>query len=87
MNNKILIKVIIPQLDSIYDVFIPPNELVWKITKMITKVAFDLSEMKIDLRETNYILYNKNNGRTYNNNETIIDTDIRNGTELVLLPI
>lgn len=48
MNNKILIKVIIPQLDSIYDVFIPPNELVWKITKMITKVAFDLSEMKID---------------------------------------
>ena len=87
MNNKILIKVIVPELSSSYDVFIPFNEVVWKINKMITKVVFDLQEIKIDIRKANYMLINKNSGRVYNNNEIIIDTDIRNGSELVLLPI
>ena len=63
MNNKILIKVIVPELSSSYDVFIPFNEVVWKINKMITKVVFDLQEIKIDIRRANYMLINKNSGR------------------------
>ena len=53
---------------------------------MITKIVFDLSEIKVNLR-SNYILINKNSGKIYNNNEIIIDTDIRNGTELILTPL
>ena len=86
MNDKIIVKIIVPELDSTYDVFLPPNEIIWKISKMITKIVFDLSEIKVNLR-SNYILINKNSGKIYNNNEIIIDTDIRNGTELILTPL
>ena len=72
MNDKIIVKISVPELDSTYDVFLPPNEIIWKISKMITKIVFDLSEIKVNLR-SNYIL--------------IIDTDIRNGTELILTPL
>lgn len=86
MNDKIIVKISVPELDSTYDVFISPNEIIWKISKMITKIVFDLSEIKVNLR-SNYILINKNSGKIYNNNEIIIDTDIRNGTELILTPL
>ena len=33
----------------------------------------------------NYYLMNKDTNRIYNSNEIIIDTDIRNGTELLLI--
>ena len=33
MNNKILIKLIVPDLDNTYDIFIPVNELVWRVKK------------------------------------------------------
>lgn len=87
MNDKIIVKIIVPELSERYDVFLPPNEMIWKVSKMITKVVFDLSEIKADIRNTNYIFINKSTGRIYNSNEIIIDTDIRNGTELILVPI
>ena len=84
MNNKILIKLIVPDLDNTYDIFIPVNELVWRVKKLIVKTVIDLAN--IDSNETaQYILINKSNTRIYQNNEIIINTDIRNGTELILL--
>ena len=41
MNNKVLVKVYVPTLDSSYDVFIPVNELVWKANKLIVKSISD----------------------------------------------
>ena len=84
MNNKILIKLIVPDLDNTYDIFIPVNELVWRVKKLIVKTVIDLAN--IEANETaQYILINKSNTRIYQNNEIIINTDIRNGTELILL--
>lgn len=84
MNNKILIKLIVPDLDNTYDIFIPVNELVWRVKKLIVKTVIDLAN--IESNETaQYILINKSNTRIYQNNEIIINTDIRNGTELILL--
>ena len=84
MNNKILIKLIVPDLDNTYDIFIPVNELVWRVKKLNVKTVIDLAN--IDSNETaQYILINKSNTRIYQNNEIIINTDIRNGTELILL--
>ncbi len=87
MNDKILVKVIIPELDTEYDVFIPINEIVWKVSKLITKIVFDLSGISIDVRYKSYAFVNKNSGRIYQNNEVVIDTDIRNGSELILVPL
>ena len=72
-----------PELDDSFDCFIPVNEVVWKIKKLILKSISDLTNSNFDLR-ADYVMMNKDNGRVYNSNEIIINTDIRNGSELIL---
>lgn len=83
MDNKILVNLILPELDSNFDVFIPVNELVWKVVKLTLKSVSDLSTITLDMNKS-YILINKNSGIIYKNNDVIINTDIRNGSELIL---
>ena len=84
MNNKVLIKLIMPEFDTNYDLFIPVNEVVWKLKKLILKSVQDLGGVSIN-GNVEYILLNKDNSRIYNNNEIVVNTDIRNGTELILM--
>ena len=86
MNNKVLIKLIVPATGKKYDIFIPVNELVWKINKLIVKAISDLEDGIINPRNK-YVFVNKTNNKIYESNEIIIDTDIRNGTELVLVKV
>lgn len=84
MKNKVLVKLIIPELDTTFDVFVPVNEVMWKAKKLITKSIFDLTGGAIDM-EKEYVLINKNTGQCYDNNTILYDTDIRNATELLFL--
>ena len=84
MENKVLVKIILPELDINYDVFIPVNELVWKIKKLIIKSISDIIGINLD-PNSDYVLINKDNGRIYDNNEVVINTDIRNATELFVV--
>lgn len=86
MNNKVLIKLYVPMLGNTYDVFIPVNELIWKINKLVVKVVSDLSDGNLPLNK-NYIMVNIETGKIYNNNEIVINTDIRNSTILSLIDI
>ncbi len=85
-NNKVLIKLTIPELDTQYDLFIPVNEIIWKIKKLILKALSDMLETNININD-NYILINKDNSRIYGNNEIVINTDIRNASELIMFKI
>ena len=85
MKNKILIKVIVPSLNRDFDVYIPVNEVMWKINRLIAKSIFDIVGLPFDLEKNQYIFINKDTGKVYNNNEIIINTDIRNSTELIML--
>ena len=84
MKNKVLVKLIVPEIDEVFDIFIPVNEIMWKIKKMILKCVNDISgcDMNLDL---DYVLLKKTNSRIYNNNEIVINTDIRNGAELLII--
>ena len=84
MNNKVLIKIIFPELDEEFDLFIPVNEQIWKLNKMIVKCVFDLYGVPLNSK-VRYLFMNKQNGRFYQGNESVLATDIRNGTELVLI--
>lgn len=84
MKNKVLVKLIVPELDFNFDAFIYVNEILWKAKKMIAKSIYDLTGGSIDIKK-DFLLINKSNGRIYDNNEIIIDTDIRNSTELVMI--
>ena len=84
MIDKVLIKLDVFGLDETYDVFIPVNELVWKIKAMLAKCVSDLEYLQFNPNE-DYLIVNKKTGNIYNNNEIIINTDIRNGSELLLV--
>ncbi len=86
MENKVLVKIIVPLLDDSFDCFIPVNEVIWKIKKLIIKSISDLTNTNLDL-SSDYIFINKDNGRIYNTNEIVINTDIRNGSEIVVLTL
>ena len=82
MNNKVLIKLIVPSLDKSYDLFIPVNETIYKIKKLILE---SLNDIDTNMLNVSYVLINKINSRVYNNKEIVINTDIRNATEFMLL--
>ena len=85
MKNKVMIKVIFPLIDKEYDIKIPVNELIWRINKLIVKAIYDMNCISVDLKNDKFIMINKATGRIYENNVVVIDTDIRNGTEIIFL--
>jgi len=84
MENKVLIKLIVPELDESFDIFIPVNELIWKIKKLIIKSISDLTSIPLSIQQ-DYILINKDTSEIYSNNDLVINTNIRNGSELIIL--
>lgn len=81
--NRILIKVYVPQLEKKYDVWIPINRTIYTITVSLMKGISSLNKIEFD----NTIilnLYNKENSELYEPNKKIIETDIRNGSELIM---
>ncbi len=85
MKNKVMIKAVFPAIDREYDIKVPVNEIVWKVNKLITKAVYDMNGLSIDIKQDNFLMINKTTGNIYNDNSVVIDTDIRNGTEIVFL--
>ena len=61
MNNKVLIKLYVPEYGRNFDVYIPVN------------------------LNREFILINKDTDEIYNNNAIIRDTNIRNGSEIIII--
>ena len=84
--NKILINLYVPNLNQHYDLFIPVNEFIWKINKLVVKSISELSDGKL-LKNQNYVIANIETGKIYDNNDIVINTDIRNTSKLALIKI
>ena len=84
MKNKVLIKLDIPFLDKTFDIFIPVNEVVWKISNLAIKSCSELSGIMVDTSKK-YVFVNKVTDEVYMPNMTIYESNIRNGTELLLI--
>lgn len=85
MKNKVMVKTLFPAINKEYDIKIPINEIVWKVNKLIVKAVYDMNGITIDLKEDNFVMINKVSGKIYDSNEIIIETDIRNGTEILFI--
>ena len=85
MKNKVMVKTLFPAINKEYDIKIPINEIVWKVNKLIVKAVYDMNGITIDLKEDNFVMINKVSGKVYDSNEIIIETDIRNGTEILFI--
>ena len=83
-SNKVLVKIILPEMDKSYDMYLPINRKVGNAIELINKMLNDITmgEYKAGIHQC---LYDKATGNVYENDKLIIDTNIRNGSCLVLL--
>lgn len=83
MNNKVLVNIYVPKIEESYDVFIPIGRKVKKIIILSSKAVSELSNNTFPKNGANN-LFNANTGDKYDPELIIKDTDIRNGTKLIL---
>ena len=84
MKNKILIELIVPELDQTYSVFIPVNKKIGNIVVLLNKSLEEMTQGSFKGKNST-CLYNKDTGTRYDPNSIIRETDIRNSTSLILL--
>ena len=79
-ENKILVNIYILSLSQNYEMFIPVKEKVGHLANLLNSIMMD----SIDPDKTIMII-NADSGKCYKNNDLIRETDIVNGTKLVLI--
>jgi len=83
-KNKILIELEIPLIEKKYDLFIPINKKVGTIKSLIEKSLVELTDNAYTPKEdTNF--YSKETGEIYDVNKTVRDTDLKNGSRILLI--
>ena len=82
-KNKILVGLEIPLIETKYDLFIPINKKIGTIKKLIEEALSSLTDAYISKNEFN--LYNKDTGEIYDVNKTVRDTDLKNGSRIILI--
>jgi len=83
-NNKILIELAIPLIEQSYDLFIPINKKVGTIKSLVEEGLIELSDKAYVAKgSTNF--YSKETGQIYDINQTVRDTDLRNGSRIILI--
>lgn len=84
MNNKILVELEIPLIEVKYDMFIPINKKIGTIKKLVEDSLGELTEDAYKPRSDSN-LYSKETGEIYDVNKTIRDTDLKNGSRIILI--
>lgn len=84
MKNKILIELIVPEIDIKYNLYIPINKKIGNIIVLLNKAVKELSYGIYEGTEKTS-LYNKNTGEKYSINNLVRETDIKNGSCLILI--
>lgn len=82
--NRVLIRVYVPLLEKKYDVWVPINKSVYEIIISLIKGINSINKIEYDMEEIPN-LYDKESSEIYNINSKIIDTNIRNGSEVIIL--
>ena len=84
MKNKILIVLYIPLIEKNYDIYIPVNKKIGTIKKLIEQGLVELPDNSYIIKEDSNF-YSKDNGQIYDVNKTVRDTDLENGSKIILI--
>lgn len=82
--DKVLVSVYVPYIEQSYDLYIPINKKIIYIKKLIVSSIIELTDNNFKANN-DICLSNKNSNKIYYDDEFVIDTDIRNGTKLILM--
>ena len=83
-KNKILIELEVPLIEKKYDLFIPINRKIGTVKELIEKALLELTDNEYEIKE-DANLYSKDTGNIYDVNQTVRDTDLKNGSRIILI--
>ena len=84
MNNKVLIKLYVPNIDKDYDIWIPINKRIYNVINLLIKVINEFNgDYYKPIKMPN--LYDKLTAKQYDVNLTVKETNIKNGSHLILI--
>lgn len=83
MEYKVLIKLFVPEVEQSFEMYIPVNKTVSQVIFLMNKVVNDITLGSYPIKDT-IKLINRRSNVQYDLSKLIRDTDIKNGTELVI---
>lgn len=84
MKNKVLVELIVPDLDQKYDVYLPVNKKVGNVIILLNRAINEFSNGVFDIKQQ-LALYSGKDGSRYDIDEILRKTDIRSGVRLILM--
>ena len=81
--NKLLIEVYVPSIGRAFDIFIPHNARVFELLPLISTVVTKLADGLFVPDKV--VLCNGDTGKIYNNDMTVSDMQLKNGSRLMLI--
>lgn len=84
MKNKLLVELIVPEIDEKYNLYIPINKKVGNVIGLLIRAVKDMSNGLYE-GTTKTALYDSITGEKYAFNVLIRETNIRNGATLILI--
>lgn len=85
MKTKILVTVLVPKIESEFEIYIPNNKKIGTIKKKIIESIVDLTDNAYSETFESVKLVDRENCIEYSNNECIKDTGIKNGSKIILI--
>ncbi len=82
--DKILINLNVPTIERKYNLWIPNNQKIYEIIRLLVIGINDLNNDEYNPKNTP-ILYDKQTGKPYDMNLTVEEANIKNGTEIILI--
>lgn len=83
MEFKVLVNVFVPEIEQNFEFYIPVNRTIELVIKIINKAINDIVFDQYPIKE-NLQLCNRRTGSVYDNSKYVRNTDIKNGTQLIL---
>lgn len=80
---KVLVILYVPAIEDKYEIYIPINKTISQVLFLINKLINNITNGVYPIKD-NLTLYNRKTSKEYQLEEVIRNTDIKNGTELVL---
>ena len=84
MEYKVLIKLYVPEIEQSYEVYIPINKTISQVLILLNKLVCNVSGESYPIKK-NLKMYNRRTFEEYKLESIIRNTDIKNGTELVII--
>ncbi len=82
--DKVLVEINVPMVEVTYNVWLPTNRRIYNIINLLLKSIKELNNNSI-ITTAKPLLYDEITSTPYNINLTIKDTNIRNGSRLILI--